>query len=933
MKKRHAAKRTCLRSGILLAAALAGVESLLPTRAFGQLSFLNAWGSSGTGNGEFKDPTGVAVAPDGTVYVTDESNDRVETFSSTGTFESTFGSDGTGNGQFVNPAGIAVGSNDMVYVADEDNNRVETFNSNGTFQSAFGTSGSGNGQFADPLGVAVGPSGTVYVLDQLNERVETFSSTGTFQSTFGSYGTGNGQFDFPQGIAVGPTGTVYVTDAASVETFNSAGSYGSTFGSAGSGNGQLNDPYGVAVGPTGTVYVADDDNYRVEAFSSTGTFQSALGSSGSGNGEFEYPTGVAVAPNGMVYVTDDDNNRVERLFDPGSWVSGTNTFTDPTVGPTSVEAGGFGGNIGLLGYDFTLTSAMGLVVGNILSVGPNGILMQSGATASAAQLSIGGNNSIADAVFNYQSGAHEFSSITVGNYGTLSGNPFTVNAAETLSVAGGTVSSDILTIATNSSATQSSGTLSSPILNVQGFYNYAGGDFAPATVNVQSGGELQFNAYNDITTNLQVSSGGEFSISALCKLAGADLQVNGGLVAGSGGGYIQNFSGSITGAGTISCPVTNQSLIEPVGGILDFTGAVTNYGTILVPAGAEALFSNLTGTDIDLSGGTVDTAGTTLANSENISGYGILRTGGLTNTGTISLAGNSSVYGSVTNSTGGLIQLSGSGPNVFFGAVTNNGTFFIDAGATASIYAAYNGSGSLVDNGSLYLLSNSSTGPISGTGVLTIGQTTTAAAVLQLTANGGVSTIGALLINAGSKLDLTNNKMFINYGSGPDPIASIAAWIENGYYNLPGPQIISSAIATADAASGLLYGIGYADSADPGDPANLPADTIEIMFTLLGDANLDGTVNTEDFTLFSHNLGQSGMMWDDGDFNYDGTVNAEDFTLFSRNLGQSASLAAQAGFLDSANGISPANVPEPMSAGLMVIAGLGIFRRRRRSLH
>ena len=107
----------------------------------------------------------------------------------------------------------------------------------------------------------------------------------------------------------------------------------------------------------------------------------------------------------------------------------------------------------------------------------------------------------------------------------------------------------------------------------------------------------------------------------------------------------------------------------------------------------------------------------------------------------------------------------------------------------------------------------------------------------------------------------------------------------------------------------------------------MPADTIEIRYTLLGDANLDGTVNAEDFTLFSHNLGQSGMMWDDGDFNYDGTVNAEDFTLFSHNLGQSA---ADAGVLNSANGINLANVPEPASAGMTVIAGLGILRRRRR---
>jgi hypothetical protein len=199
---------------------------------------------------------------------------------------------------------------------------------------------------------------------------------------------------------------------------------------------------------------------------------------------------------------------------------------------------------------------------------------------------------------------------------------------------------------------------------------------------------------------------------------------------------------------------------------------------------------------------------------------------------------------------------------------------------------------------------------------------------VQLAAGLGTVTISSLSILGSGSLDLGNNKLFIDYGSGPDPIASIAAWIKNGFYNLSGPAIISSAIATDDSASSFSYGIGYADGKD-GEVAGLPSGEIEIMYTLLGDANLDGTVNSEDFTPLSQNLGASGMMWDDGDFNYDGTVNAEDFTSFSHNLGQSATLAAQAGVLEMADDLS-ANVPEPVRGIIVAAVAFGKLNSRRR---
>ena len=224
------------------------------------------------------------------------------------------------------------------------------------------------------------------------------------------------------------------------------------------------------------------------------------------------------------------------------------------------------------------------------------------------------------------------------------------------------------------------------------------------------------------------------------------------------------------------------------------------------------------------------------------------------------------------------------------------------------------------------------TGAISGSGPLVIN----GAGTLKLGPSIGAVNLTGLAVTGSAVLDLNNNHIFVNYAGSPDPISSIAAWIKSGYTSgaWTGAGIDSSA-----AASNPSYGIGYADAADPGNPAGLAPGQIEIAYTLLGDANLDGKVNGTDFNLMATNFNQAVTNgWDKGDFNYDGKVNGSDFVLLADNFNQFASQsavsAADLAALDSfaaANGISLAKVPEPASAGTLVMAGLGILRRRRRS--
>jgi hypothetical protein len=367
--------------------------------------------------------------------------------------------------------------------------------------------------------------------------------------------------------------------------------------------------------------------------------------------------------------------------------------------------------------------------------------------------------------------------------------------------------------------------------------------------------------------------------------------LNDGTLTVSGIGYI-GYEGTYaggTGAGAV-----NQS------------GGAATFSTLYAGYNASGTYT--------LSGGTLQ-----VANNQNI---------GTGASGTLTITGGSDTTNFLgINSLGDIFMHGG----MLTASSTSNANLISQDGGVSSL-GALSGKGSVGVGGGTGLASMSVTQftqseiSISNKGLFTV-----------LPNSGFGNTVSTLLISGTGQLDLNNNHMFINYGGAFDPIANARQSLINGYnggaWNGPG---IMSSVAAVNSAS---YALGYADSADPGNPAGLSAGTIEIAYTILGDANLDYVVNGVDFGILAANFNKGVSRWDQGDFNYDNAVNGVDFGELAANFNKGASgVAVGPSALSDpalvafaeANGLM-ADVPEPASMiTVMVIGGGALLSRRKR---
>jgi DNA-binding beta-propeller fold protein YncE len=268
----------------------------------------------------FAQAFGVTVGSDGTTYGVDRLNQRIERFSSSGAFLNASGARGIGADAFSWPEDAAVAPDGSLWLADTRNSRLQRWPANLATAGVtdVGSKGSGVGQFNYIEGVAVDSSGVVWVADTNNNRIESYNPSNHKFAVFGSKGGGTCQFDGPEGVAVGAGGKVYVADTLNDRIVEMSDSSSACTGFVATYSAGLNAPQGVALAGDGTVWAADTGGDDIVHLSATlSNLGDGFGSPGTDNMQFDAPHSLAVFGS-TLFVADTYNNRIQEYNIAGS---------------------------------------------------------------------------------------------------------------------------------------------------------------------------------------------------------------------------------------------------------------------------------------------------------------------------------------------------------------------------------------------------------------------------------------------------------------------------------------------------------------------------------------------------------------------------------------------------------------------------------------
>lgn len=338
---------------------------LLPFSLFPQDSVTTLTGQplvSGASNGPvatalFNDPAALVADAAGTLFIADSRNHVIRKITTNGIVSTFAGqdrtpgsSDGTGAARFDTPCGIALAPNGDLYVSDTGNHtirRVTTAGAVTTFAGLAAQSGFTDGvgaaaRFNSPLGLAIAADRTVFVADSGNHLVRAIAPDRTVTTLAGrpeTWGTedgtgGNARLNGPVGVAISSDGDVFVSDSNNhaIRRITRAGivtTWVGVPGVDGSTDGDrlaatFSKPAELAFDKHGNLFVADSFNHLIRKISRDGQVSTVTGVAGAdgsvdgsnGRARLFNPYGLAIFPDGSLVVSDTYNELIRIVLAP-----------------------------------------------------------------------------------------------------------------------------------------------------------------------------------------------------------------------------------------------------------------------------------------------------------------------------------------------------------------------------------------------------------------------------------------------------------------------------------------------------------------------------------------------------------------------------------------------------------------------------------------
>ncbi|MBN2244529.1 MAG: NHL repeat-containing protein [Candidatus Aminicenantes bacterium] len=288
----------------------------------GPMQLLDSWGSYGVKEDKLYKPTDMTVGPDGTVFICGGTLGdpfemiRVQCLTREGKYLRWFGGYKSGwqeDHWLCCPSGVAVAPDGTIWVTQSIGKQISHFTPLGEYLGRFSTSGNaGEGYYHFPYHPAIDGKGDIYVVDGGNSLLLKFDTTSNSLWVWGEAEKKQGKVMglFTCAVSSAADNSVFVGDFKMKKIFqiDPNGNLIKSWGNLGSQPGRFEDIEKISIGPDNSLYILDKNLDRIQRFDTNGNLLTKWGSQGTGKMQFQSARTIAVSPEGFVYVMDSQQN-------------------------------------------------------------------------------------------------------------------------------------------------------------------------------------------------------------------------------------------------------------------------------------------------------------------------------------------------------------------------------------------------------------------------------------------------------------------------------------------------------------------------------------------------------------------------------------------------------------------------------------------------